>query len=398
MKNRFITVAMAVVLSMSFAACGEKGNTDTSAEKTEIESEAASEVTSEAASDENTEAVSEQTKEQTSEETSEQTKDSTSTEKTTEDSAASDSKTTDTTASGTTDGFSFADITNKEFCFSSGAGAWATYVYVSEDGSFEGFYHDSDMGDIGEGYEYGTSYSCHFTGKFAEPVKVDDYTYSLKIESISQDSESGKEEIIDNVKVVYSDPYGFNGTDEMYVYLPGTPVSGLSEDFLSWVSMAFTEENQTTLPFYALYNVSEKYGFTSYDTQNTDPYDIGSVVDASYTDITAELAAIEAKYTEIQGSLTEDATQYDYNMNALAQYELWDKELNSLWSRIKAKLDNAAMEKLTSEQKVWISEKEKAVSEAGAEYEGGSIQPMIEDQKAAAVTRERAYVLSEYLK
>ena len=55
------------------------------------------------------------------------------------------------------------------------------------------------------------------------------------------------------------------------------------------------------------------------------------------------------------------------------------------------------MEKLTSEQRAWIREKEAAAKDAGAPYEGGSMQSMVISQKAAELTKERVYQLLEYL-
>ena len=53
-------------------------------------------------------------------------------------------------------GFSFADVADREFCFSSGVGGWFTVLYIHEDGSFDGHYQDSNMGVTGEGYPNGT--------------------------------------------------------------------------------------------------------------------------------------------------------------------------------------------------------------------------------------------------
>ena len=55
------------------------------------------------------------------------------------------------------------------------------------------------------------------------------------------------------------------------------------------------------------------------------------------------------------------------------------------------------MAALTEEERQWISEKEAAVSEAGAPYEGGPLQPMMENLAAAQMTRDRVYVLMERL-
>lgn len=53
---------------------------------------------------------------------------------------------------------------------------------------------------------------------------------------------------------------------------------------------------------------------------------------------------------------------------------------------------------LTEEELRWIADKEAAVQEAGAEFEGGSMQPLIINQKAAALTSDRVYELADKLK
>ena len=56
------------------------------------------------------------------------------------------------------------------------------------------------------------------------------------------------------------------------------------------------------------------------------------------------------------------------------------------------------MEALTAEQLNWIAEKEAAVQAAGAEVDGGSMYPMVVNGEAAKWTKERVYLLAEYLK
>lgn len=53
---------------------------------------------------------------------------------------------------------------------------------------------------------------------------------------------------------------------------------------------------------------------------------------------------------------------------------------------------------LTEKELRWIADKEAAVQEAGAEFEGGSMQPLIMNQKAAALTSDRVYELADKLK
>ena len=50
----------------------------------------------------------------------------------------------------------FSLIRGQLFEFSSGVGAWSTELTMLEDGTFWGNFHDSEMGETGEGYPNGT--------------------------------------------------------------------------------------------------------------------------------------------------------------------------------------------------------------------------------------------------
>lgn len=141
------------------------------------------------------------------------------------------------------DGFSLAEIKNLEFYFSSGAGAWCTTLQIHGDGSFEGQYHDSDMGSHGEGYPNGTVYQSNFSGQFTTPVKVNDYTYSMQIARMDYEQETGSEEIRDGVLYSFTDAYGLEEAQDILIYLPGTPLSDLSEEFLIWMNGYDLTEN-----------------------------------------------------------------------------------------------------------------------------------------------------------
>ena len=98
---------------------------------------------------------------------------------------------------------------------------------------------------------------------------------------------------------------------------------------------------------------------------------------------------------ELQSGLL---AQQEMNRLSGELYRLWDDELNSLWSRLKDKLDSEQMEQLTEDERAWIKWKDQAVKEAGSEAEGGSLQQLLENDKAAEVTRERVYELETWLK
>lgn len=151
------------------------------------------------------------------------------------------------------------------FWFLSGAGAWATELHINGDGSFFGQYHDSDAGSTGEGYPNGTRYICNFTGRFVTPTKLNDYTYSTKIEYIEQEKTEGEEYYEDGIKYIVSEPYGLENADEILIYLPKTPITELSQEFISW---AFYGEPETeNLGCYGLYNVRGGEGFTGSENE-----------------------------------------------------------------------------------------------------------------------------------
>ena len=170
----------------------------------------------------------------------------------------------DVTAMGE-DGLSFTAFEGLRFFFSSGAGGWATEMTIAADGRFSGRFHDSDMGVTGVGYPNGTMFLSDFSGQFSRPVKVNDYTYSVQILELNYDEKFGTQEILDGVLYCYGDAYGLEGTGEFLIYLPGAPLEELPEEFRSWVGyydLSYTAD--TELPFYALFNVDQQLGFSSY--------------------------------------------------------------------------------------------------------------------------------------
>jgi len=111
------------------------------------------------------------------------------------------------------------------------------------------------------------------------------------------------------------------------------------------------------------------------------------------------LASVEARSEAIKKSLSEDAlTQHDMNMKSEELYILWDDALNDLWGELKKAMPEGEFDALTEEQLAWIEEKEAAVREAGAEFEGGSIYPLIVNGEASRITEERVYELYDLLK
>lgn len=300
--------------------------------------------------------------------------------------------------------FDFSKVANLEFMFASGAGGWNTVLTIDEDGSFKGMYHDSDMGDVGDGYSDGTVYFSEFSGKFIDVTKKNDYTYAMKITDMKTENAAGTEEIRDDVRIIYADPYGLEKSEEILLYLPGAPLKELPDAFLQWVGYMNPDElEETELSFYGLYNVAEEEGFSSYEVNQIEyfpEFDPETISDNSnVSDIDQELKDIEARAQTLEDSLAnDDLTQMEYNMKTGELYQLWDDELNIVWGYLKDTLSSTDMDKLRIEQRAWIKDRDAAIDAAGAEYEGGSIQPMIKNQKGAELTKTRVYELADILK
>lgn len=284
----------------------------------------------------------------------------------------------------------FTELSKYQYIFCSGVGAWQTILTIYEDGTFSGYYNDSDMGDIGEEYPNGTNYSCIFDGKFTTPKRVNDYTYSMTIEAISLVNEAGTEEIVEGIRYIYSEPYGLENAKEIYIYTTKAPIKELPEGFRNWAGyMGLNDVNEEYLPFYGLYNVETECGFTSFEIVEEDPG----------ADIITEVEEIEKQYEIMNDRLANEGLSQS-KMNILAKdiYILWDDEINKIWGYLKDSLDKDTMDQLTTAQREWIKRKESEVNKAGSKYEGGSIQPMIEYITAAELTRDRVYELIEYLR
>lgn len=284
--------------------------------------------------------------------------------------------------------FSFADVADLEFCFSSGAGAWRTVLHIHEDGSFDGQYMDSNMGSYTEEYPGGMAYYSEFSGNFTEPEPVNEDTWRFQIGSLNYTYDFGQESR-DGILYEYTEAYGLTGSEDFLLYLPGTELASLPENYRSWTGyydLSSTEE--TELPFYGLYNEKQEEGFSSYARNTKETL---NWMDEKKIDVLVSQTELQAAL--LKEELQNAVTQGDMNSLSLQIYEAWDGTLNEIWGILKDNLSEAAMAKLTEEELEWIQEKEKAVQEAGAEVEGGSIYPLIVNSKASEMTRERVFEL-----
>ena len=143
--------------------------------------------------------------------------------------------------------------------FSSGIGAWSTELSLKKNGKFSGYYHDSNLGETGDGYPDGTVYYCKFSGRFDIVKKVGSKKYKLQLKKIKQEEESGKKKIEDDILYIAAAPYGLDGGKNFTLYCPGFLTKKLPQEALTW-SFDIPEK----LEGYALYNKKKGYTFFQY--------------------------------------------------------------------------------------------------------------------------------------
>ena len=211
------------------------------------------------------------------------TEQNTTEQNTTEQNAADQNTAEQNSAEGLSlEQLTFDQLEGLEWTFSSGAGGWSTDMRILSDGSFSGEFHDSEMGEMGESYPDGTIYCCSFTGQMSIGNQIDEFSREIRIESLTLDESQEKESIEDGIRFVASEPYGISADDTMRLYLPGTPVSELTEDMKMWAHLLTMEEAPSEMENWFLYSEKNESGFVGY--QNA--YETGLA--NPWTDLTEE--------------------------------------------------------------------------------------------------------------
>lgn len=157
-----------------------------------------------------------------------------------------------------------------EFIFTSGAGGWSTTILLNDDGTFTGSFMDTDMGDFGDDYPNGTTYVCDFNGKFTSPQQMDEYTYSMKLEYLDSEGTVGDEYYENEMRYIFSDPYGFDYADDFLLYFPGIRMDDLPEEFKIWLYAFPDTYGAEILPYYGIYNVGGEEGFVAFESEMYD--------------------------------------------------------------------------------------------------------------------------------
>lgn len=209
-----------------------------------------------------------------------------------------------------------------DYYFSSGAGAWGTSLTVNSDGTFTGGFHDQNLGESGEGYDV-TIWMSNFSGKFKNPVQVNDYTYSFELESLNYEQPVGTEEIITDeygtrIRYAYTTAYGIDGAGTLMLYPAGTSQSRVPEDVLSWmIGWGF---DSADLERAALYNTAD--GSTFFSVDSVDVPEEETAPEEESEQESNEVSSIRVKFdNEKEIDLNwgwdlfqKDASEYDHNL------------------------------------------------------------------------------------
>jgi uncharacterized protein YecT (DUF1311 family) len=91
-------------------------------------------------------------------------------------------------------------------------------------------------------------------------------------------------------------------------------------------------------------------------------------------------------------------TQSEMNQCAYEEYKKADAELNKTYQQLLPKLEAARQERLKTAQRAWIAFRDADCEYEAAEYEGGSMQPLIRYSCLESATRNRTAQLRGFLK
>ena len=159
--------------------------------------------------------------------------------------------------------------------------------------------------------------------------------------------------------------------------------------YAPWSDTWFKDVNK-----YQYYKVLEGQLPSMEDVYTDDAFDKEENHAESIQDEIARVEEMSREHCDIDSSYM---GQQQMNAHSAEWYKLWDDELNSLWSRLSDELDAETKAKVLTEQRAWIKRKEGNATAAGLEAFGGSLQPLLESETAAEMTRARVYVLAGYL-
>ena len=168
------------------------------------------------------------------------------------------------------------------------------------------------------------------------------------------------------------------------------------EDSVSFENTEDTESTENTEYNDVVLNEETETDFT-YDYSEDIKADVDNVVSgsASLQDELENIENIVKKYTPLAQAAE---TQTEMNLSSRWFFDIWDTELNNLWSRFSDLADSQTKEKILTEQRNWIDMKEEVtLLDIGSYEENGSMYPLLQNSYLEEITKNRAYVIANEL-
>ena len=137
----------------------------------------------------------------------------------------------------------------QQWLFSSGAGAWGTFLYLNQDGSFTGRYDDSDGRD---------HYESDFSGRFTNVRQVDALTYTMTLDQLTVQGNIGSSYWADEMHNIITAPTGLQAGETFTLHLPGTQTTNWTQEKREWL----INDTGVLQDFYLYGHMSES-GFVS---------------------------------------------------------------------------------------------------------------------------------------
>ena len=110
-----------------------------------------------------------------------------------------------------------------------------TVLKIKKDGSFSGYFSQEAKEEKGDNFPEGTVNESHFTGKLSQCFPLDESTYLTVVESSNIKNPKTGEVIKNKKKYVYIEENVLSNMKEIVFFLPGTPTSKISDEFLKSV-------------------------------------------------------------------------------------------------------------------------------------------------------------------
>lgn len=137
----------------------------------------------------------------------------------------------------------------------SGAGAWADEITVDQNNHLTGFLHDGDFETL-----YYSAYSADLTDLTKEgPTK-----FTVKVSNVKKEAADLRSYEPHYSKLEEQNVLSFKDGDRLSVYLPGYPVSGLSDAEKIWITSAFGQFKSDTLEQAYIFNERTENGYYNY--------------------------------------------------------------------------------------------------------------------------------------